>query len=90
MADFFGDKMCGPTHHTGCECHEARRNEEIAALKKQIADLLKSQEAALTTQADFSEENVRLREALEWYATADWTPYELDMGERARKALGIE
>lgn len=26
---------CGPTHHTGCACHEARHREEIARLTRE-------------------------------------------------------
>lgn len=42
MADFVGDKSCGPTHFFGCDCWEARQAKRIAALE---AALTKAREA---------------------------------------------
>ena len=30
---------CGPTHYTGCACHEARRDAEVERLVDALADL---------------------------------------------------
>lgn len=31
-----GERECGPTHHLGCACHEARRDAEVAELRAEL------------------------------------------------------
>lgn len=35
-----GEPLCGPTHHTGCACHEARRDAREQALTADRDELL--------------------------------------------------
>lgn len=30
---------CGPTHYTGCACHEANRDQRIGNLEKRLSDM---------------------------------------------------
>jgi hypothetical protein len=67
VGDFIGETQCGPTHHLGCACHEARRDAELgavqaeAALRGAVQAAIAANAGELATDADAIE---ILREAL--------------------------